>query len=200
LSSLGAHYDSRSTDVNSPTQLAPGANDDGSGTSVVLQLGKIIHEDQVRLDNTLVLGFWSGEEQGLVGSRAYAQRERQAGKNIVAMFQADMVAYRTTEPIQIGFPTRYHTATLTSFCKATANLYTPTVRTCDTNACCSDQQSFVEQGYSATLFFERCGGILDPQYHRSGDVVNRAGYDIPGEMTSIAKALAASALITASVL
>jgi len=194
---VGAHYDSRSTDVNSPTMAAPGANDDASGTSCVLAFAKLVFDNQLTFDNTIVLGLWGGEEQGLVGSRAYAQRERQRNVNIIAMFQADMVVYRTTEPQQIGFPLRFHTPALTALAKSTANTYVPAIRTCDTNACCSDQQSFVEQGYQATLFFERCGNILDPQYHRSGDTMNRAGYDLDGEMTSIAKAFTAISLITA---
>jgi Zn-dependent M28 family amino/carboxypeptidase len=40
---------------------------------------------------TLVIGAWGGEEQGLVGSRAYAQACKARGDNILAMLQADMI-------------------------------------------------------------------------------------------------------------
>ena len=62
---LGAHLD------NIPSVgRAPGANDDGSGSSALLAIAQAIQEDNARFGKTLCLEHYSGEEQGLLGSRA----------------------------------------------------------------------------------------------------------------------------------
>eukprot|EP00754_Rhynchopus_humris_P001813 Rhum_TRINITY_DN11033_c1_g1::Rhum_TRINITY_DN11033_c1_g1_i1::g.41882::m.41882 len=64
---VGAHYDSRSTDVDSPTQRAPGADDNASGTSALLEVARAVREKGVQLEYTLRLCSFAGEEQGLLG-------------------------------------------------------------------------------------------------------------------------------------
>lgn len=45
-------------------ERAPGANDDGSGTSALLQIAKIISTNKVRFLRTIHIVAFSGEEQG----------------------------------------------------------------------------------------------------------------------------------------
>lgn len=105
---VGAHYDSRATQGSSPTQRAPGANDDGSGTSILLEIARIISENKAQFKYSVIIGAWCGEEQGLVGSRAYAKHCRDTNMDISAMIQGDMLAYRKPgERAQCGFPDRY---------------------------------------------------------------------------------------------
>ena len=52
---------------------APGANDDGSGTVLTMELARVFAESGVEFDATLVFICWAGEEQGLIGSRRHAQ-------------------------------------------------------------------------------------------------------------------------------
>lgn len=66
-----AHYDSRASDPLDATSDAPGANDDGSGVAVVLELARILAPR--RLDATVILMATAGEEQGLLGARAHAK-------------------------------------------------------------------------------------------------------------------------------
>jgi len=192
---VGAHYDSRQAVGTSATLPAPGANDDGSGTQLLLQLAEVIHTNGIGFKYTLVLGAWGGEEQGLVGSRAYALACKNRGDNIVAMLQADMIAFRSDrEGIQNGFANRYASQILTDLAISVMNTYTPEVETCYTSVCCSDHQSFYEQGYAGTQFFERCGNIIDDKYHDVGDVVDRTGFDLAGELVSLSRGVAATAL------
>jgi hypothetical protein len=88
---VGGHYDSRSTDVSSPTQLAPGANDSGSQTALVLETARVLAGHHY--DATLVFVAFAGEEQGLVGSAALARDYRSLFPNasIVAMLNVDIV-------------------------------------------------------------------------------------------------------------
>ena len=59
---------------------APGANDDGSGTVLTMELARVFAESGIEFDATLVFICWAGEEQGLVGARgARAARRRREG-------------------------------------------------------------------------------------------------------------------------
>lgn len=84
-----AHYDSRASDPNDATGDAPGANDDGSGVAVLLELSRILAARQ--LDATVVLMATAGEEQGLVGARAHAVAQQRAGADIRGVLNLDIV-------------------------------------------------------------------------------------------------------------
>ena len=58
-----------------------------------------------------------------------------------------------------------------------SKIYSPELTIGTSPACCSDHQSFHEQGFPATQVFERAGPIVDPMYHNSGDLSDRVGYD-----------------------
>jgi len=177
---LGAHYDSRAANSSSPTQRAPGANDDGSGTGTLLQIAKIIAQSKVQFARTIHFVAFGGEEQGLLGSRAYAELMESTKTNVVAMIQNDMIAYRAPNAgLLCGFPLRYTTPSLTNIAIAATNMYSPTVSTGRNDRCCSDHASFYELGFPATDFSDTHGPIVDPEYHKSGDLVNRPGFDFP---------------------
>src|SRR6185295_679328 len=53
---------------------APGANDDGSGTTVVLEAARALASSGVEFEATLVFVAFAGEEQGLVGATLHAAR------------------------------------------------------------------------------------------------------------------------------
>jgi Zn-dependent M28 family amino/carboxypeptidase len=86
---ITGHYDSRVTDVMDATSYAPGADDDASGVAVAMELGRVMATR--RTEATLVFGAVAGEEQGLYGSAYMAQRYREAGADVQAMFSNDIV-------------------------------------------------------------------------------------------------------------
>ena len=67
---VGGHYDSRTTNVFDNTSNAPGGNDAGAQTGVVLELARVLSTH--KFDATLVFMSFSGEEQGLFGSASIA--------------------------------------------------------------------------------------------------------------------------------
>jgi hypothetical protein len=83
------HYDSRNSDTLDTTNLAPGANDDGSGTAVSLECARVL--SQLKFPATIVFLTVAGEEQGLNGSRHFAQMAKSAGWNIEAVLNNDIV-------------------------------------------------------------------------------------------------------------
>jgi hypothetical protein len=84
-----AHYDSRASDPLDATSDAPGANDDGSGVAVLLELARILAPR--RLDATVVLVATAGEEQGLLGARAHAKAAVAANVDIRGVLSFDIV-------------------------------------------------------------------------------------------------------------
>ncbi|MEO6443912.1 MAG: M20/M25/M40 family metallo-hydrolase [Gemmatimonadaceae bacterium] len=70
---------------------APGANDDGSGTALTMELARILSQSGIDFDATLVFITWAGEEQGLIGSMAHAQALAAAGGIVEANFNNDIV-------------------------------------------------------------------------------------------------------------
>jgi Zn-dependent M28 family amino/carboxypeptidase len=70
---IGAHLDS--------WQGATGATDNAAGSAVMLEVMRIIKQSGVKPRRTIRIGLWSGEEQGLLGSRAYVKNALGAAKD-----------------------------------------------------------------------------------------------------------------------
>ncbi|KAI0063689.1 Zn-dependent exopeptidase [Artomyces pyxidatus] len=181
---ISAHYDSRGSFGST---RAPGGDDDGSGTTGLLSIARTIARTGLTFRSNVEIVAFAGEEQGLYGSRFYAQDLREENKNLTLMIQADMTAYHAPgEPPQLGLPDRIGTPEVTQLVANISAIYSPELKVGITPACCSDHQSFHQQGFPATQVFERAGPIADPMYHNSGDLSDREGYDVE-QLKSIAK-------------
>lgn len=77
---LGAHMDSADPDV-------PGANDDGSGCAVLIELARVLSKRTN--ESTIVFALFGGEEAGLQGSRHFVENYPDLGK-VMLMLQVDM--------------------------------------------------------------------------------------------------------------
>jgi hypothetical protein len=86
---ITGHLDSRCLDLLDSTSDAPGADDDGSGVAVVLELARLFAGHQ--FPGTIVLAAVSGEEQGLFGSTFMANQMAAAGNDVQGMFSNDIV-------------------------------------------------------------------------------------------------------------
>jgi hypothetical protein len=83
------HYDSRNSDTLAVTGAAPGANDDGSGTVVSLECARVL--SKLKFPATIIFLTVAGEEQGLNGSKHFAEMARQQGWDIEAVLNNDIV-------------------------------------------------------------------------------------------------------------
>jgi hypothetical protein len=94
---VSGHYDSLAraeeqlTTGNRFDNIAPGANDDGSGTALTMELARIFAQSDMEFDATLVFIALAGEEQGLIGARLHAQRARAENVRIDAVFNNDII-------------------------------------------------------------------------------------------------------------
>ena len=83
-----AHYDSTSLVSKND---APGADDNGSGVAVLLELAEILRHKQNQ--NTVQLVFFSNEEKGQLGSKAFARKMREDQADIYGVINIDIVGY-----------------------------------------------------------------------------------------------------------
>jgi hypothetical protein len=86
---VSGHYDSMCGSAVDGKCDAPGANDDASGTAVILELARAMAPHQ--FEATIVFMAVAGEEQGLYGATYFAEQAKQKNVDIEAMFTNDIV-------------------------------------------------------------------------------------------------------------
>jgi uncharacterized protein len=90
---IGAHYDHLGdSPSDGPARTVwPGANDDASGTAVLLEIARNWQEEGYVPRRTVLFAAWDAEELGLLGSIYYVQHPQYPPQNVVGMLQLDMV-------------------------------------------------------------------------------------------------------------
>ena len=83
------HIDSRVSDVMDATKDAPGANDDGSGTALVLEAARVLSRQ--KFPTTIIYAVLQGEEQGLFGGKLLAEYAKAQGWTVKAVLNNDIV-------------------------------------------------------------------------------------------------------------
>ncbi len=86
---ISSHYDSRNSDGNDAKLDAPGADDNGSGTSAVLEAARAMAGSHFK--STIVFACFDGEEQGLFGSAHFAKMLKETGVRVEANFNNDIM-------------------------------------------------------------------------------------------------------------
>jgi Zn-dependent M28 family amino/carboxypeptidase len=81
------------SDVMDATSDAPGANDNGSGSALVIEAARVLAGQ--KFDGTIVYALLSGEEQGLLGGKLLASTARARGWQVRAMLNNDIVGNTT---------------------------------------------------------------------------------------------------------
>jgi len=95
------HYDSRNSDNANATDPAPGANDDGSGTAVSLECARVL--SKMKFPATIIFLTVAGEEQGLNGSKHFAEMAKQQGWKLEAVLNNDIVGGDRSPQQDAGF-------------------------------------------------------------------------------------------------
>src|SRR5450432_772997 len=101
---ISGHLDSRRTNVMDKTGDAPGANDDGSGVSAVIECARIM--SQHSFPATVIFIAVSGEEQGLLGATYTANKLKKDNKNIEAVLNNDIMGSNNSSETNIIDNTR----------------------------------------------------------------------------------------------
>ncbi len=164
-----AHYD----DMPSGT-IAPGADDNASGTAAVIEAARIF--TQYNSKYTIIYALWDEEEQGLIGSAYYAQQAFNAGDSIMGVLNMDMIAYDNDNDGvgEIHIRNFGNSVALKDEMVLVNNTYAigvvPSIINPGTTA--SDQASFWNNGYGALLLIEEYyGGDFNAYYHTVNDLI-----------------------------
>ncbi len=83
---LSAHLDS--------WHAASGATDNGSGTLIMMEAMRLLKEAGATPRRTILAGHWAGEEQGLIGSRAFVEDHPEVVEGLQAAFNQDNGTWR----------------------------------------------------------------------------------------------------------
>ena len=96
---ISGHLDNMRSDVMDRTGDAPGANDDGSGTSAVIECARIMSRHSFAA--TIIFVAVSGEEQGLLGSTYMANKAKTENWNIEAVLNNDIIGSNNSNETNI---------------------------------------------------------------------------------------------------
>jgi hypothetical protein len=168
---------------------APGADDNGSGTVLAMELARRFAESELDFDATLVFLLVAGEEQGLFGSRAHAQRIAASGVVVEAVFNNDIVGgsrggngvvNSSSVRVYSEGPEDSGSRSLARYVKRVSAIYVPSHRVrplarLDRFSRGSDHSSFNLFGYPAIVFRESSEN-LDTQ-HTGRDTIDGVDFD-----------------------
>ena len=159
---VGAHYDSTS---ERPYDLAPGADDNASGSSLVMEIARMAANR--KFDRSIQFVLFDSEEQGLYGSYHFVSEAVASERVIVAAIIADMVTFYASNygVIIEGEPAW---ESLMSIMEANTAAYTFLTSRKDYSSWGSDHVPFQQAGIPAFLAIERDWDLY-PYYHTSVD-------------------------------
>lgn len=96
---ISGHLDNMRSNVMDSTGFAPGANDDGSGTSAVIECARVMSKHAFPV--TVIFVAVSGEEQGLLGSTYMAEKAKKDNWNIDAVLNNDIAGSNNSSETNI---------------------------------------------------------------------------------------------------
>lgn len=158
---LAAHYDSRTIDPFDATSFAPGANDNGSGVAVLLEVARVLSSRE--WNQTVVFVAFAAEEQGRYGSNHYVTNEMLNGRIFDAMLNNDIVGGRPgiTQSLRVFSPDPESSPgrQLARYIDYVSGLYVPQFtmtleNTADREGRFSDHITFLQAGVPAVRLTE----------------------------------------------
>jgi photosystem II stability/assembly factor-like uncharacterized protein len=162
------HYDSISED---PYNLAPGADDNASGSAAVLEAARVMAP--YPYERTVKFICFSGEEMGPYGSGAYVDSVKREGDVIVGTLNLDMIGYVDSLPEDVDIVGNTPSEWLADFTVDCGTAYVPglpRLKTIDDTQFSSDHASFWLAGYNALMLIEDSPPV-HPNYHTTGDTL-----------------------------
>ncbi|MHC4176763.1 MAG: M20/M25/M40 family metallo-hydrolase, partial [Planctomycetota bacterium] len=144
-----------------------GADDNASGSAVVMEVARTLAESNFRPKRTLIFCCWCGEERGLLGSYHYASKpcDGVATDNVVAYFNIDMVGMGDVlgAPGALNFPTIWNVIKRDQDPKIIKK-----IKPSQGGPGGSDHTPFIKRGIEALALMSR-EGVGHQDYHQPED-------------------------------
>ncbi len=179
------HLDSRSEDSSNN---APGAEDNASGSAMVLEAARIL--SQYEFQATIKFILFGGEEQGGYGADTYVDEMADSGANIAAALNFDMIAYDDTNELDIMIISHTSWQDLAQAIVQAANTYTEieAYNVPNDSASYSDHWSFWQRNYPAICAIEYEGDHFYPYYHTTEDTIDKLSIPLAAAVAKLAVA------------
>ncbi|SFE04276.1 M28 family peptidase [Nitrosomonas sp. Nm166] len=186
-----AHLDSVNT-VGGSTATAPGADDNGSGTAGILELGNILAAQPAEHDLRLIL--FGGEEQGLHGSQQYVASMDQGDRNrLDSVINMDMIATLNTSALTVLLEGAAVSQALIDDLSDAAHDYTLLTVQTSLNPFASDHVPFINASLPALLTIEGADSA-NPNVHTVNDTIDHIHYGLVSEILKMNLAVIAQRL------
>jgi len=159
----------------------PGADDNASGTTAVLEAARVMKN--FNFEYSIRYIAFCAEEQGLIGSAAYATDARNRGDSILGVFNFDMIGYADINPENLeifGKISNPNCSTFVNYIINSSAIYVPelaTNRRMVTSLSGSDHHSFWQKGYVGICGIEDYP-LANPYYHQSSDSIGSGFNDL----------------------
>jgi len=167
---VGGHLDSISQ-AQGNERVSPGAEDDASGSAGVLEMATVFAAHPPK--QSMYFKWYTGEEQGLIGSAASASNVVSRGdtSKVKLMIQMDMIGYKSaSNPHRVLLETaRAHSDIVTRFQNAAREYCDQLQTTVSFNPFGSDHVSYLRRGMPALLTIDNDYSSY-PHYHRTTDL------------------------------
>lgn len=175
---LGGHLDSINQSFFGP-KLAPGADDNASGSANVLEVARILASSGVQPERTLEFYWYAGEEGGLLGSAEIASDAKSAAqqgrKNILGVIQLDMTLFPGSGEFTLGSMTDFTSQDMRDRLKVANDQYVfAKVVEDKCGYGCSDHASWYRNGFSTLMPFEAMKDDMNRNIHSERDTNSTA--------------------------
>jgi hypothetical protein len=161
------HYDSIS---EQPSVLAPGAEDNASGTAGVIELARVFAATPPR--STILFVAFGAEELGFYGSRDFVDGLVAAGRtgNVKAVINMDMIGYSSDTDYDVLLETGSVGVGVQTALEQAASAVTDLRVVLSLHPFGSDHVPFLQEGMPAVLTIQNDWAEY-PDYHRSTDTI-----------------------------
>jgi len=177
------------------TSRAPGANDNASGVSAIIEIARVLFNE--KLEHSLQFVFFSGEEQGLLGSKNYAKYIKDNGINLYRLINLDMIGYPHPNPGTViierdNNPDPSHNAVKENDDKSIEfgevmkemTSYTDLQFQLD-SMYDSDYEPFEAEGYVVVGAYDGSAETSNPRYHSSSDLPSLIDWSYLASVTKL---------------
>ncbi len=185
---VGGHHDSITN--TTPYDLAPGADDNASGTVAALEMARVMMASGYQPKCSIRFVTFAAEEFGLWGSKAYALYAQNAGLDIRLMMNHDMIANNEGGDLRVRLMPYDGYMEHTDLAAEITSSYTDLEPVYGTmNSSSSDSHSFYARGYPVVYYFEY---NFCPWYHSDQDIVANIDPEYCAEVIKASTAVAAT--------
>ena len=193
---IGGHHDSYSS--GDPMIYAPGADDNASGTSAVLEIARVIKEKNYVPGSTIKFITFAAEEYGLWGSKDYALKAFNSGMEIKIMINHDMISHTNSSVGNSQVDINYYSGfeylrELAMDCTEQYSVISPQIGS--PNSSGSDSHSFWQLGFPSVYFEET---NFSPYYHSPNDIITNYNMEYCAEVIKSSCATLLSSMLLPS--